>query len=287
MTPRFTEALTSFHLTRRRLLQVGAGAALSAVPLLAACGGDDDDDEETPAAATATTGAGATPTSGSGGEATPTSGGGAATTPTTATGGEATATLASGPTATTGGTTGEGVQGGTFTAAISGTPPSLDFMTSPYLATRFITRPTIENLVTYAEDFSITPMLAESYEVNADATEFAFTLREGITFHNGKALTTEDVVATWDRFLTVTPRLAQFENLDTYSASDDLTIVFALKEPQFGFLENVAFPLNYPGVLPSEVVSTIEETNAEVEHLVGTGPYKFVEFEPDQVVRFE
>jgi peptide/nickel transport system substrate-binding protein len=90
-----------------------------------------------------------------------------------------------------------------------------------------------------------------------------------------------------DRFLQVTTRKAAFENLDTYEATDDATVIFTLKSPSVGFLSALAFPLAYPGIIPREVVETISELNVELEHLVGTGPYTAVEFVPDQVLRFE
>ena len=49
-------------------------------------------------------------------------------------------------------------------------------------------------LVRYAPDGSAMPDLAESWEVNDDATEWVFTLRDGVEFHNGKTLTADDVI---------------------------------------------------------------------------------------------
>ena len=57
------------------------------------------------------------------------------------------------------------------------------------------------NLVQFQDDMSLAPDLAESWEVNADATEFTFHLRKGVTFHDGKDFGADDVVYTMNRHL--------------------------------------------------------------------------------------
>ena len=58
---------------------------------------------------------------------------------------------------------------------------------------------TFESLLSFkADGVEVEPGLAESYKANADLTEWTFTLRKGVKFHNGDALTANDVVATWD-----------------------------------------------------------------------------------------
>jgi len=65
-----------------------------------------------------------------------------------------------------------------------------------------ITFPVFETLVTIDQDLQVQPMLAESFEANADNTEYTFTLREGVKFQDGSDLDADDVVASmnrWDR----------------------------------------------------------------------------------------
>ncbi len=54
-------------------------------------------------------------------------------------------------------------------------------------------------LMTITPDLEIVPDLAESFEVNPDGTQYTFTLRNGITFHNGRAVTAEDVKCSIER----------------------------------------------------------------------------------------
>ena len=56
-----------------------------------------------------------------------------------------------------------------------------------------------ENLVLSAPDFTAQPLLAESWSPNQDGTVWTFKLRKGVKFHNGKEMTADDVVATFDR----------------------------------------------------------------------------------------
>ena len=79
-------------------------------------------------------------------------------------------------------------------------------MNNTFAACRQWTRPVIEGLVTFSEDYAVTPLLAEAYEVSDDATIFTFAIRQNVPFHNGAILTADDAVATFDRYLQVTPR---------------------------------------------------------------------------------
>ena len=60
-------------------------------------------------------------------------------------------------------------------------------------------RATYNSLVQHADDLTPQPELAESFEANANATEWTFKIRKGVTFHDGKKLTADDVVYTMKR----------------------------------------------------------------------------------------
>ena len=70
-------------------------------------------------------------------------------------------------------------------------------LTSEFTALVFFT--VGSQLTEIAPDGQLAPELAESYEPNADATEWAFTLRKGVEFHNGKTLDADDVIMSIDR----------------------------------------------------------------------------------------
>ena len=77
----------------------------------------------------------------------------------------------------------------------------------------------MESLVSYGEDIAVQPMLAESWTVSEDGTEWTFTLRDGVSFHNGEPMTAEDVVWSWNRWLDPA---TEFACLDWYDGSEGL-----------------------------------------------------------------
>src|SRR5690606_1991238 len=88
-----------------------------------------------------------------------------------------------------------------------------------------------EGLTRFAPDGSILPGLAESWEIAPDALSWTFTLREGVTFHDGLPLTAEDVVFSFDRAMAEGSTNAQqqlFSGIAEVTAIDDRTVEIAL-----------------------------------------------------------
>ncbi|RIK45677.1 MAG: hypothetical protein DCC58_05735 [Chloroflexi bacterium] len=199
----FVRSALTGMLSRRQVLRRAAVLGLS-IPaigtLLAACGGDDDDESPT-----ATTGAGA---------ATPTPAV-AAPTPTIAPVGAATATPPpSAPTATTAaGATPEpeptatvaptqapsGKPGGRIIIGINREPDNLDPAVTPFAVAHTVMMNIYDPLVWRGIDSEFYPGLATEWEIGADAMSFSFTLREGVTFHDGTPFNADAVKAFFDR----------------------------------------------------------------------------------------
>jgi peptide/nickel transport system substrate-binding protein len=147
------------------------------------------------------------------------------------------------------------------------------------------------NLVMYKQDVaqsglqSIVPDLASQWSWDEDKTQLSFRLREGVKWHDGKPLTAKDVVCTWDLLtgktgekLRINPRKAWYRNLDAVTATGDYEVTFRLKRPQPSFIALLAsgFSPVYPcHISPRDMRS----------HPIGTGPFKFVEFKPNEVIR--
>jgi peptide/nickel transport system substrate-binding protein len=181
----------------------------------------------------------------------------------------------------------EPVFGGVFRIAARAVPPTLDSQSTSAGATSLITAQIMETLVAFGEDYSIVPMLAESWDISEDGTTYTFNLREGIKFHNGEEMTAEDVIASMDRFLEVTARGGQFDIMESYEATDDYTIVMQLSSPSAAFLGTVASPSSDLVIFPKEVIEGKGKGEVGPDDLIGTGPYMLAEFIPDQMAVLE
>ncbi|MGZ5180452.1 MAG: ABC transporter substrate-binding protein [Ramlibacter sp.] len=125
-----------------------------------------------------------------------------------------------------------------------------------------------ETLTKINADGSVTPLLAESWEVSPDLTTYTFKLRKGVKFHNGEPFNAQAVKFSFDRAGgegSKNKDKRTFANLTT-RAVDDTTVVVLTKEidPDFPFLLGQATAVI---VEPKSA-----ETNATKP--VGTGPYK-------------
>lgn len=168
-------------------------------------------------------------------------------------------------------------QSGTLEIAVDQSPVGLD----PHIATAFSTFVVIgqiyDGLVELNAELGIEPALAESWTVSDDGLTYTFTLREGVTFHNGRPLTGADVVYSFERIMaeaTGSPLASRFTQVASVSALDPRTVVFTLKAPFAPFLANLVSLT----VVPQEVV----EANGNLQQVaVGTGPFVLQEWVPD------
>ena len=132
---------------------------------------------------------------------------------------------------------------------------------------------------------SIVPDLATGWSWNEDGTELTLPLRDRVTWHDGKPFTARDVQCTSDLLtgkssekLRINPRKAWYGNLERVTTNGDYEVTFHLKRPQPSFLMLLAsgFSAIYPcHVRPAQMR----------QHPIGTGPFRFVDFEPNQSIR--
>lgn len=126
-----------------------------------------------------------------------------------------------------------------------------------------------QGLVSRTQDNEIVPALASEYEVSDDGLTYTFTLNEGVTFHNGEALTVDDVVTTFTQ-VKDDPTLignGDFAGVASITAPDTATatVVITLTEPNQNFL----FTLTGPAGLVFKAGDTTDlQTKAN-----GTGPF--------------
>ena len=132
---------------------------------------------------------------------------------------------------------------------------------------------------------SIVPELAASWSWSEDGMQLQFHLREGVKWHDGHPFTAKDVQCTWEMLLgrsndklRTNPRKAWYQNLAEVTTDGDYAATFRLKRPQPAFLALLAsgFSPVYPcHVSPRDMRS----------RPIGTGPFKFVEFKPNESIK--
>jgi peptide/nickel transport system substrate-binding protein len=182
------------------------------------------------------------------------------------------------------GAQGQPKTGGIFKAAMIGEPPTLDLHTTTAVIVQHITWHIYEGLYTYDKNYNPIPLLVESHAVTDGGRTHTFRLRPGVKFHNGKELTSADVVASlrrWGRLAT--PGKQLWRNVESLEAKDPATVAMYLKEPSGALQMGLARPNNGAVIYPKEIVDAAGDN--PVKEYVGTGPYRFVEHRPDRHVR--
>ncbi|MBN1426942.1 MAG: peptide ABC transporter substrate-binding protein [Anaerolineae bacterium] len=148
-------------------------------------------------------------------------------------------------------------------------------------------------LVRQGASLQLVPDLAEDWDVSTDGTVYTFHLRQGVTFHDGKPFTAEDVRYSWER--AVSPALGSNTAL-TYlndirgvhdvaaghktaisglKVIDDYTVEVTLEAPAAYFLYKIAMPVAW--IVDAETIDQIETSPN------GTGPFSLIRHDVDQV----
>jgi len=150
-------------------------------------------------------------------------------------------------------------------------PPHLDPTSAAAAAIDEVVYSNIyEGLTRFHADGSVHPGLAESWEISDDGLSYTFTLRSGVTFHDGAAFTADDVAFSLDRARgedSTNAQKALFEVIDEVTAVDDQTVEITLTKPNGALLFNLAW--GDAIIVDESDVETLETAP------VGTGPFKF------------
>src|SRR5260370_30915200 len=132
---------------------------------------------------------------------------------------------------------------------------------------------------------SIVPDLATEWAWDEENKSLRFKLHEGVKWHDGMPFTAKDVKCTFDLLLgnaaeklRLNPRKPWYRNLDAVVPKGDYEVTFQLKRPQPAFIALLAsgFTPIYPCHVPAREMR---------QHPIGTGPFKFVEFKPNEYIK--
>ncbi|WP_343312493.1 ABC transporter substrate-binding protein [Brucella sp. BE17] len=155
----------------------------------------------------------------------------------------------------------------------------------------------------------VVPGLAESWDVSEDGLEYTFNLRKGVKFHSSNQFTptrdfnADDVIFSFDRMSNKENPWHQYTAGITYEyfdsmemgelikeivRVDDYTVKFVLSRPEAPFLANVSMP--FASIISKEYTDKLADDGKKDDlnqFPVGTGPFQFVAYQKDAVVRFK
>ena len=177
-------------------------------------------------------------------------------------------------------------KGGAANLAMVGEPQGLDPMISTADLVGTIMQHVYEPLYTFDGNWNIAPMLAEGMPtVSKDGLTYTIALRKGVKFHNGREMTADDVVASLQRWMELSPRgKAVGKEMAALTAKGTHGIELRLKTPYAPLLAQLALPSGMAAIMAKDSIAP------QLKDFIGTGPYKFKERRPDQftvLVRFD
>lgn len=168
-------------------------------------------------------------------------------------------------------------KGGKVVVAIPQDIDNLDPKLAEAAGTREVFFNVFEGLLKETPSGGLTEALAESYEISENGLVYTFKVRQGVKFHNGKDLTSVDILATYSEYAGLEsgePLKSTFANVSNIEAPDDFTVVITLKERNAGFLTALS-----AAVTPANYKNNGKEP-------IGTGPFSFVEYAAGQKIVF-
>lgn len=171
---------------------------------------------------------------------------------------------------------------GTLTVALTTFPNSLDMPKTAEMNAHIVAGQIYDSLVWVNDDGDIEPLLAESWEISDDGTEYIFKLRQDVTFHNGEPFTADSVVLSWERGIRPENEFGdRWTIVNSVEKIDDYTVRMTTEEPNPLVLRTIAN--NWSMVPPGYIEEVGEE--GFLQHPIGTGPFVFKEWvQEDRIV---
>jgi peptide/nickel transport system substrate-binding protein len=142
-----------------------------------------------------------------------------------------------------------------------------------------------QGLVQYKPDSSeVEGVLAESWEVSDDFTQYTFKLRDGVVFHDGTPMTSESVAASFQRRIDHQEFFTGYflANVKSMKTPDEKTLVVNLASPDYAFLDALASPWGPKVIGPKALVDEAGDDASQTflsRNGDGTGPYRLAQFE--------
>lgn len=174
-------------------------------------------------------------------------------------------------------------KGGTAVIAQEAGPPTMDMQFSTNIAVRNVVMQMYETLMTRDENNAPMLELAESLVEAPDGLSYTFKIRKGVKFHNGKTMTSADVLASYQRFAKVGVQRGFFEQVANMEAPDADTFRIIMRKVMPVALEEISQFGNPVVIYPAEQK---DREGGKVDP-IGTGPYQYVDWVADSHVKLK
>lgn len=167
--------------------------------------------------------------------------------------------------------------GGEYIEGVVGQPQHINPILSASNSTDDdLTQMIFSSLFKYDQQGKLVGDLAENYEISDDKLQYTVHLKKNVQWHDGQPLNAADVLFTINLIADPaykSPLRSNWQGIES-SSSDDYTLVFQIKNPYVGFLNNLTF-----GILPKHVWESVGPEKFPLNNLnlepIGSGPYKY------------
>ena len=169
-------------------------------------------------------------------------------------------------------------------------PAGFDPHTISAIAATRVFNQVYETLIDFNPDMTFKGVLAESWEIPDDVT-YIFHIRQGVKFHNGREMTADDVVYSFQRVLGQTEygdigalgsSASYYGGIASIEANDDYTVTITLSEPNAAFMANLTS--SYGAIVCKEVVEANDGSLSAIDTMCGTGPFMYQESVVDNYI---
>ncbi len=178
-------------------------------------------------------------------------------------------------------------QGGTITIGMSKDIQVLNPLVRTISTDQVIRQVAFESLIAVDEQGNMQPRLAESWTVSPDGKSYTFVLRKGVQFHNGQEMTADDAKFAMEYTMEASNGAFGFERLrpvERIETPDRYTLQVTLRDLSSAFLPSLGGIESFSVIPRDSLEPGVDKPNA---FPAGTGPFKFISWQPRQQLVFE